>query len=163
LDVHLMIEHPELYIQAFAEAGADMISVHQEATVHLDRAISMIREHKCRPGAVINPATPVSMLSEVLSQLDHVLVMSVNPGFGGQSFIPEACHKIRQLRDLRERHDYKFQIEVDGGIAPETVAEVVRAGAQILVAGTAVFHTPDPAAAVQSLMQQASEALAQRV
>ena len=103
------------------------------------------------------------MLSEVLGKVDHVLVMSVNPGFGGQSFIPEATHKIRQLRDLRERHDHKFRIEVDGGIGPGNVGEVVRAGAEILVAGTSVFDTPDPAAAVRSMMQQASEALAQRV
>jgi ribulose-phosphate 3-epimerase len=163
LDVHLMIENPEQYIGAFADAGADMISVHQEATPHLDRALSLIREHGCLPGAVINPATPVALLSEVLGKVDHVLVMSVNPGFGGQSFIPEAIHKIRQLRDLRERHDYKFRIEVDGGIGPENIGEVVRAGAQILVAGTSVFGTSDPAAAVQSMMQQASEALAQRV
>jgi ribulose-phosphate 3-epimerase len=163
LDVHLMIENPEQYIGAFANAGADMISVHQEATPHLDRALSLIREHGCRPGAVINPATPVAHLSEVLGKVDHVLIMSVNPGFGGQSFIPDSTHKIRQLRDLRERHDYKFRIEVDGGIGPENISEVVRAGAQILVAGTSVFGSPDPAAAVQSMMQQASEALAQRV
>jgi ribulose-phosphate 3-epimerase len=103
LDVHLMIENPEQYIPLFAEAGADMISVHQEATPHLDRALTMIREHGCKPGAVINPATPVSMLSEVLGTLDHVLVMSVNPGFGGQKFIPGALEKIRQLKQARER------------------------------------------------------------
>lgn len=163
LDVHLMIENPEQYIGAFAEAGADMISVHQEATPHLDRALALIREHGCKSGAVINPATPVGHLSEVLGKLDYVLVMSVNPGFGGQSFIPEATHKIRQLRDLRDRHDYKFRIEVDGGIGPENVQDVVRAGAEILVAGTSVFRRPDPAAAVQSMMQQAGEALAQQV
>jgi len=163
LDVHLMIENPEQYIGAFANAGADMISVHQEATPHLDRALAQIREHGCLPGAVINPATPVGHLSEVLGKVDHVLVMSVNPGFGGQSFIPEAIHKIRQLRDLRERHGYKFRIEVDGGIGPENIHEVVRAGAQILVAGTSVFGSSDPAGAVQSMMQQANEALAQRV
>src|SRR6202046_5109476 len=98
LDVHLMIENPELYVEAFAAAGGDMISVHQEATPHLDRVLTMIREHGCRPGAVINPATPVSMLSEVLDKVDHVLIMSVNPGFGGQSFIPGALEKIRQLK-----------------------------------------------------------------
>jgi ribulose-phosphate 3-epimerase len=163
LDVHLMIENPEQYIGAFADAGADMISVHQEATPHLDRALALIREHGCLPGAVINPATPVAQLSEVLGKVDHVLVMSVNPGFGGQSFIPESIHKIRQLRDLRERHDYKFRIEVDGGIGPENISEVVRAGAQILVAGTSVFGSSDPAGAVHAMMQQASEALAQRV
>ena len=163
LDVHLMIENPEQYIEAFAAAGADMISVHQEATPHLDRALAMIREHGCKPGAVINPATPVATLSEVLDKLDHVLVMSVNPGFGGQAFIPGALGKIRQLQELRRSYNYDFRIEVDGGIGPENVAQVVRAGAQILVAGTSVFHTPDPAQAVRSMMQQASEALAQRV
>ncbi len=163
LDVHLMIENPDQYIEAFASAGADMISVHQEATPHLDRTLTMIREHGCRAGAVVNPATPVTMLSEVLGKVDYVLVMSVNPGFGGQSFLPGAVEKIRQLRQMRERYDHKFRIEVDGGIGPGNVAEVVRAGAQILVAGTSVFHTPDPAAAVRSMMHQANEALAQRV
>ena len=163
LDVHLMIENPELYVEAFAAAGADMLSVHQEATPHLDRVLTLIREHGCLPGVVINPATPVALLSEVLGNVDHVLVMSVNPGFGGQSFIPGSIHKIRQLRDLRERHDYKFRIAVDGGVAPENINELVRAGAQILVAGTSVFGSSDPAAAVHSMMQQASEALAQRV
>ena len=103
------------------------------------------------------------MLSEVLGKLDYVLVMSVNPGFGGQRFIPGATEKIRQLRQAKERHNYNFRIEVDGGIGPENVAEVVRAGAQILVAGTSVFHTPDPAQAVRSMMHLASEALAQKV
>lgn len=163
LDVHLMIENPEQYIGAFAGAGADMISVHQEATPHLDRALAMIREHGCRAGAVINPATPVGMLSEVLGKLDHVLVMSVNPGFGGQAFIPEAAGKIRQLHELRERYNHTFRIEVDGGIAPDNVSQVVRAGAQILVAGTSIFHTPDPAQAVRSMIHQASEALVQKV
>jgi len=163
LDVHLMIENPERYIGTFAEAGADMISVHQEATPHLDRALAMIREHGCQPGAVINPATPVAVLSEVLGKVHHVLVMSVNPGFGGQEFIPEAKGKIRELRELRERYNYNFRIEVDGGIGPENVSDVVRAGAQILVAGTSVFRTPDPAAAVAAMMQLAGEALAQKV
>jgi ribulose-phosphate 3-epimerase len=163
LDVHLMIENPEQYIEAFANAGADMISVHEEATPHLDRALSMIREHGCKPGAVINPATPAMMLTEVLGKVDHVLVMSVNPGFGGQAFIPEAVEKIRELRNLRERHHYNYRIEVDGGIGPENVAEVVRAGAQILVAGTSIFHTANPAAAVRELAHLANEALAQRV
>jgi ribulose-phosphate 3-epimerase len=161
LDVHLMIEQPELYIEAFATVGADMISVHQEATPHLDRTLAMIREHGCRAGAVVNPATPVNMLSEVLDKVDYVLVMSVNPGFGGQSFLPGAIEKIRQLRQMRDRNSYTFRIEVDGGISPENVADVARAGAQILVAGTSVFHTPDPAASVRSMMHQAHEALAQ--
>jgi ribulose-phosphate 3-epimerase len=163
LDVHLMIENPERYIQPFSEAGADMISVHQEATYHLDRVLTMIREHGCKSGAVINPATPVSALSEVLDSVDHVLVMSVNPGFGGQKFIPGALEKIRRLREIRERYNYSFRIEVDGGLGPENVMQVVRAGAEILVAGTSIFHTPDPAEAVRTMKQIAGEALAQRV
>jgi ribulose-phosphate 3-epimerase len=163
LDVHLMIENPERYIEAFASAGADMISVHQEATPHLDRALSMVREHGCKPGAVLNPATPVVMLSEVLGKVDHVLVMSVNPGFGGQAYIPEATGKIRELREIRDRYHYSYRIQVDGGIGPENVAEVVRAGAQILVAGTSVFHAADPASAVREMTSIANEALAQKV
>ena len=162
LDVHLMIENPEQYIPLFAEAGANMISVHQEATPHLDRALALIREHGCKPGAVINPATPVSMLSEVLGSVDHVLVMSVNPGFGGQKFIRGALEKIRQLKLTRERYNQAFRIEVDGGVGPENVADLVRAGAEILVAGTSIFHTPDPAEAVRAMKQMAGGALAQR-
>ncbi len=163
LDVHLMIENPDRYVEAFARAGADMISVHQEATCHLDRVLTRIRELGCAPGVAINPATPVMMLSEVLGKVDHVLVMSVNPGFGGQAFLPESTEKIGQLKHLRERYNHNFRIEVDGGIGPETAARVVRAGAQILVAGTSIFHTPDPAAAVRTMKLLASEALAQKV
>ncbi len=162
LDVHLMIESPETYIPAFAEAGADMISVHEEATPHLNRALSLIREHGCKPGAVINPATPVASLSEVFGMVDHILVMSVNPGFGGQKFIPAALGKIRELKRVRESYNHSFRIEVDGGIGLENVAELVRAGAEILVAGTSVFHTPDAAEAVRSLKQMAGGALAQK-
>ena len=162
LDVHLMIENPELYIQAFAEAGADMISVHQEATPHLNRALCMIKEHGCQPGAVINPGTPVSTLSEVLGIVDHILVMSVNPGFGGQKFIPGALGKIRELKRIRESYNHSFRIEVDGGVGPENIAELVRAGAEILVAGTSIFHTPDAAEAVRSLKQLAGGALAHK-
>jgi ribulose-phosphate 3-epimerase len=162
LDVHLMIENPELYIASFAEAGADMISVHQEATPHLDRALSMIREHGCQPGAVINPATPVTALSEVLGNVDFVLVMSVNPGFGGQRFIPGALEKIRHLKSIRERDSQTFRIEVDGGIGPENVRDIVQAGGEILVAGTSIFHTPDPAEAVRVMKEMAGAAMAQR-
>ena len=163
LDVHLMIENPEQYIEAFIEAGADMIGVHQESTPHLDRALEMIRERGRGAGAVINPATPVESLSEVLDRVDHILVMSVNPGFGGQSFIPNALEKIQKLRKMRERYNLNFRIEVDGGVDLGNVAQIVRAGAQILVAGTSIFHTADPAAAVHSLRQAATEALAQPV
>lgn len=162
LDVHLMIESPEMYIQAFAEAGANMISVHQEATPHLDRALSMIREHGCRPGVVINPATPVAALSEVLGDVDFVLVMSVNPGFGGQKFIPGALDKIRELKLIRERYNRSYRIEVDGGVSSGNITELVRAGADILVAGTSIFRTPDAAEAVRSMKETADEALAQR-
>ena len=163
LDVHLMIENPDRYVEAFAEAGADMISVHQEATPHLDRVLGRIREMGREVGVVINPATPVSTLSEVLDKVDYVLVMSVNPGFGGQKFIPETVGKIRQLKELRARYNDGFRIEVDGGIGPENVSEVVRAGAELLVAGTSIFHTPDAAEAVRRLKHLASEALAQKV
>ncbi len=163
LDVHLMIENPELYIQAFAEAGADMISVHQESTPHLDRTLSMIREHGCRAGAVINPATPVATLSEVFGRLDYVLVMSVNPGFGGQKFISGALGKIRELKRIRESYNHSFRIEVDGGVVPDNVVDLVRAGADILVAGTSIFHTSDAAEAVRAMKQMADGALAQKV
>src|SRR3990172_11800563 len=160
LDVHLMIENPERHIEAFTAAGADMISVHQEATPHLDRVLAMIRERGCRAGAVVNHATPVTLLSEVLGKVDHVLIMSVNPGFGGQAFLPEATEKIRHLREMRDRSGCNFQIEVDGGIGPENVAEVVCAGAQILIAGTSVFRTADPAAAVRPLIHHAHTPIA---
>jgi ribulose-phosphate 3-epimerase len=163
LDVHLMIENPEQFIPAFVEAGADMISVHQEATPHLDRALEMIRELGRKAGAVVNPSTPVSLLADVMDRVDHVLVMSVNPGFGGQEFLPHSLDKLRELRKMRERYNGVFRIQVDGGIGPGNVAEVVRAGAQILIVGTSIFHTPDPAAAVQSLKQIAAGALAQQV
>lgn len=163
LDVHLMIESPERYIDAFAEAGADMISVHQEATPHLHRAVHAIKEHGRKAGVVVNPGTPVSTLTEVLPEVDYVLVMSVNPGFGGQSFIPGAIDKIAQLRQMRSGYTRGFRIEVDGGIGPDTVASVVRAGAEILVAGTSVFRSSDPAAAVRELQRLASEAVLQRV
>jgi len=162
LDVHLMIENPERYISAIAEAGANMISVHQEATPHLDRALEMIREHGCLPGAVINPATPVAALSEVLDQVHHVLVMSVNPGFGGQKFIRGALDKIQQLKALRERYNYGYRIEVDGGIGAENIAEVVRAGADILVMGTSIFHTADPGATIRAMNAVIGGVMAQR-
>jgi len=137
--------------------------VHQEATPHLDRVLTAIRELGRDAGAVINPATPVGTLSEVLGKVDYVLVMSVNPGFGGQAFLPGALEKIRQLKELRARYNRSFRIEVDGGIGPENVVQAVRAGAEILVAGTSIFHTPDPGAAVQQMRHLASEALVQKV
>ncbi len=163
LDVHLMIEEPERYISDFAEAGADMISVHPEATHHLDRALQMIRQRDIEAGAAINPATPVGVLSEVLPMLDFVLVMSVNPGFGGQEFLPNSLEKIRQLRRLREECRLAFRIEVDGGVGLENLSDLVRAGAEILVAGTSVFHSPDPAATVREMLKAAQLAVAQKV
>jgi ribulose-phosphate 3-epimerase len=163
LDVHLMIEQPERFVAAFADAGADMISVHQEACFHLDRVLASIRERDVEAGVVLNPATPVATLCEVFSSVDFVLVMSVNPGFGGQKFISGALEKLRQLKELRARNNYAYRIEVDGGIGAENIAEVVRAGAEVIVAGTSVFHTPDPAEAVRQLRQVANEALTQKV
>jgi ribulose-phosphate 3-epimerase len=155
LDVHLMIERPEQYVEAFAKAGANRLHVHQEATMHLDRVLASIRERGLEAGVAINPATPVSLLSEVLDRVDCVLVMSVNPGFGGQKFIPSALEKIRELREQRSRYNFSYRIEVDGGVGPENVVEIVRAGGEILVAGTSVFHTADPSAAVRQMLQLA--------
>jgi ribulose-phosphate 3-epimerase len=142
-DCHLMIENADEYIPAFAEAGATWISVHQEACIHLDRTLHLIALHGCKPGAVINPATPVAMLEDVLEIVHHVLVMSVNPGFGAQKFIPKSLEKIRALARMREDRGLAFRIEVDGGIDHHTVADVVRAGAELLVAGNAVFGRGD--------------------
>jgi ribulose-phosphate 3-epimerase len=143
LDCHLMIENPDEFIPAFAEAGADMVSVQVEACRHLNRTLQLITDHGMKPGVVINPATPVEMLSEVLSMVHHVLVMSVNPGFGGQSFIPESVGRIAHLARLRAELGLNFRIEVDGGIAHDTVASVVEAGAEMLVAGSAIFAPRD--------------------
>jgi ribulose-phosphate 3-epimerase len=163
LDVHLMIERPEEYIEEFVRAGASRVLIHEEATVHLDRALAMIREHGAEAGAAINPATPVVMLSEVLDKLDTVLVMSVNPGFGGQKFIRGALEKIRQLNQWRSRYNASFRIEVDGGVDLENVAELAQAGANTFVAGTSIFHASDPAGATRQLRKLASEALSQKV
>jgi ribulose-phosphate 3-epimerase len=163
LDVHLMIERPEEYIERFVRAGASRVLIHQEATVHLDRALSMIRELGAQAGAAINPATPVATLTDVFDKVDTVLVMSVNPGFGGQKFIPGAVEKIRQLNQWRVRYNGAFRIEVDGGVDAENAAELAQAGANTFVAGTSIFHTPDPAAAVRQMRKLATEALSQRV
>jgi len=158
LDCHLMIENPDQYIGDFAEAGADWISVHQEACRHLNRTLNLIKSHNCRAGVVINPATPVETLSEVLDLVDHVLVMSVNPGFGGQKFIPETLGKVRKLADQRARRGYGYRIEIDGGVGLDTVTEVVRAGAEILVAGSAVFGKGDPKENASALLEAARSA-----
>jgi ribulose-phosphate 3-epimerase len=163
LDCHLMIEDPDQYIPAFAEAGADWISVHYEACPHLDRTLNLIKTHECHAGVVVNPATPVDLLSEVLDIVDYVLVMSVNPGFGAQPFIPNALRKLSKLRDLREAGKLDYRIEVDGGISVDTIAQVVRAGAEILVAGNAVFSHGDPKINAQTLLKAAFEATLQKV
>ncbi len=155
IDAHLMIENPDDFIDAFAEAGADMISVHPEATYHLHRTVGHIRQAGCRPGVVLNPATPLAMIEEILDDVDYVLLMSVNPGFGGQRFIPSSIDKIKRLRDLIDRRGSQARIEVDGGIGPETASAVTAAGAEILVAGSAIFGKPDPAAALRALIQAA--------
>ena len=142
-DCHLMIENPDEFIPAFAEAGANWISVHQEACVHLDRTLHLIESHGCKPGVVINPATPVHMLDEVLDIVHHVLIMSVNPGFGAQHFIPNSLKKIAELARIRNSRGLEFRIEIDGGVALDTVGDIVRAGAEILVAGNAVFSHGD--------------------
>jgi len=157
-DCHLMIENPDNYIAAFAEAGATWIAVHQEACVHLHRTLQLIESHGCKPAVVINPATPVHTLDEVLDIVHHVLVMSVNPGFGGQKFIPGALHKIKTLVEVREALGLAFRIEVDGGISLETVGDVVRAGADLLVAGNAVFGKGDIRENARKLLQSARSA-----
>src|SRR6195952_2681781 len=145
LDCHLMIEDPDAFIPAFAEAGADMISVQQEVCRHLHRTLQHIADHGMQPAVVINPATPVETLVEVLPMVHHVLVMSVNPGFGGQKFLPLALDKIAHLAELRTEMGLNFRIEVDGGVAHDTVVSVVQAGADMLVAGSAVFVAGDRA------------------
>lgn len=140
LDVHLMIEAPERFLDAFADAGANVLTVHQEACTHLHRTIERIRELGMKPGVSLNPATPLSAIEEILPYVDLVLVMTVNPGFGGQRFIPTSTEKVGRLRRiLEERHLWGIEVEVDGGIGPETAAEVVEAGANVLVAGAAVY------------------------
>ena len=158
LDCHLMIENPDRYIPDFAASGANWISVHQETCVHLDRTLHLIKDHGCRAGVVINPATPVAAISEVLGVIDYVLVMSVNPGFGGQTFIPNTLHKIRQLTEIRSERGLNYRVEVDGGVGPGTVAEVVQAGAEILVAGNAIFGSGDPTKNAAELLKLAREA-----
>jgi ribulose-phosphate 3-epimerase len=163
LDVHLMITDPDKYAPLFIAEGADHISVHFEAATHLDRTIRSIQSEGVRAGVVINPATPVSMLEDILYLVDHVLVMSVNPGFGGQKFIPNALDKIRRLDRLRKERRLGFAIEIDGGVSAENTAEIVQSGCDWLVAGSAVFHSADPGAAVKEMQQIAAQATAVRV
>ena len=163
LDCHLMIENVDQFIPAFADAGANWISVHQEACIHLNRTLDLIRSHGCKPGVVLNPATPVQTLGEVLDLVHHVLVMSVNPGFGGQKFIPSTLEKVRKLATMRAAKGLNFRIEIDGGIDLETVGAAVKAGVEILVAGSAVFSHGDPTINVEELLKAANDATLVRV
>ena len=155
LDVHLMIEDPDAYVQAFADAGADWISVHVEACRHLDRTLQLIRSCGARPGVVLNPATSLSTLDETLRLVDYVLVMTVNPGFGGQRFLPYTVEKVQRLRKVIQHKGLSAKIEVDGGISLENLPDLVRSGADILVVGSQIFGAPDPAEAVRKLKAQA--------
>lgn len=156
LDVHLMLQYPDRFLEAFVEAGAAMISVHVEVLPHLHRTIQRIRELGVKAGVAINPSTPVVSLEEIAEDLDHVLVMSVNPGFGGQTFIPRTESKIEAIRALLDRRGSRAPIEVDGGIDRGNAARVISAGAEILVAGNAIFGSPDPARATRELREAAN-------
>ncbi len=162
LDCHLMVENPDAFIPAFAEAGADMVSVHQEVCRHLHRTLQLIEQHKMLPGVVINPGTPVETLIEVLPMVHYVLVMSVNPGFGGQQFLPLALEKIAYLAELRQEMGLNFRIEVDGGVAHDTVGRVVEAGADMLVAGSAIFSPGKTGRNAHEFLQLARAAEAAR-
>ena len=158
LDCHLMIENPDDFITEFADAGANWIAVHYEACRHLHRTLQLIAQHEMEPAVVINPATRVDLLIEIMPMVHHVLVMSVNPGFGGQKFIPFSLDKIRQLAEMRGELDLNFRIEVDGGVARDTIAQVVEAGADLLVAGSAVFDSGHPEKEARMLLKMAQEA-----
>jgi ribulose-phosphate 3-epimerase len=160
LDVHLMIEEPDRYVEAFVKAGAASVTVHVEAAVHLHRTVQFIKSLGARAGVALNPATPVVALEEIAGDLDYVLVMTVNPGFGGQTFIPRSESKIRAVRDLLRRQGSTAPIEVDGGIDQTTAPRVVAAGAEILVAGQAIFGTPDAERATRELRAAALSAVA---
>jgi len=163
LDVHLMITDADKYAPVFIEAGADQVSVHQEACPHLDGTIRAIQAEGVPAGVVLNPATPVSALEDVLYLVDYVLIMSVNPGFGGQKLIPRCLDKVRQLARLRKELGLKFAIEIDGGVNLDNIGDIVRAGCDWLVSGASIFHSPDPAATVVKMRALAQEAMTIRV
>ena len=150
-DVHMMVTNPERYVDQVVKAGADVVTVHVEATPHIHRALQLIKAAGAKAGVVINPGTSVAAIEAVLGQVDQVLVMTVNPGFGGQAFIPATLDKVRQLADLRQKNGYNYLIEVDGGVNDKTAADCLAAGADILVAGSYVFGHSDPAQAIQTL------------
>ena len=162
LDVHLMITNPDEAADWYVDAGADLVTVHAEASTHLHRTICHLKERGVRAGAVLNPATPVGVLEEILPELDLVLVMSVNPGFGGQSFIPGTLGKLRRLRELCAHVDVHPLIEVDGGVSAANAEDIAAAGGDILVAGSAVFGADDPAAAIDAIRQAGERGLARR-
>src|SRR5687768_5070227 len=162
LDVHLMIEEPDRFAEDFVRAGASMLSVHVEVLPHLHRTIHYIKSLGAKAGVALNPATPVSAIEEIAGDVDHVLVMSVNPGFGGQTFIPRSESKIQAIRALLDRAGNRAPIEVDGGVDASNAARLVSAGATILVAGNAIFSSPDPAAATRELRVAAAAAIAAR-
>jgi ribulose-phosphate 3-epimerase len=163
LDVHLMIADADRYAGAFIEAGADLVSVHQEACPHLDRTLHMIRDAGARAGVVLNPATPVATLDDVLDVVDFVLIMSVNPGFGGQKFIPRSLDKVRALAAARRQRGLEFKIEIDGGVTLDNMAAIIGAGCDWLVAGSTVFGSEDPAARVAEMRRIAEEVSTVRV
>ena len=150
-DVHMMVTNPERYVDQVVKAGADVVTVHVEATPHIHRALQLIKAAGAKAGVVVNPGTSVAAIEAVLGQVDQVLVMTVNPGFGGQAFIPATLDKVRQLADLRQKQGYSYLIEVDGGVNDKTAADCLAAGADILVAGSYVFGHSDPAQAIQTL------------
>ena len=158
LDCHLMIENPDEFIPAFADAGANWVSVHFEACRHLHRSLQLIAHHGMQPAVVLNPATRVDLIVDILPMVHHVLIMSVNPGFGGQEFIPFSLDKIRRLAEIRRELGLAFKIEVDGGVAHDTVAKVVQAGADLLVAGNAVFGAGHPEQDARALLAAARKA-----
>jgi ribulose-phosphate 3-epimerase len=158
LDHHLMIEDPDTYAPIFIKAGADCVSVHYEVSRNLDRTLHMIQEHGAKAGVVINPATPVILLENVLDIVDYVLVMSVNPGYGGQKFIPNSLHKVQELVRIRTVRKLDFAIEIDGGVGPDNIVDVARAGVNWVVAGSSVFGTGDAAQAVREMQRSAEEA-----
>ena len=156
-DAHLMIENPDNYIKEFADAGCDIIVVHQEACTHLHRTIQNIKSHGVKAGVALNPATPIETIKYVLEDVDMVLLMSVNPGFGGQSYIPVVTKKIKELRALIDEMGLDIDIEVDGGVKPSNISEVVNAGDNVIVAGSAIFNAGDIDEAVKSLRENASK------
>ena len=158
LDVHLMIENPERFVAAFVGAGANAVSVHYEACRHLDGTLGLIRKAGALAGVVLNPATPVEVLEEVLEVADYVLLMSVNPGFGGQKLIPYVLRKARQLDGMRREKKLALPIEIDGGVNRQNLADVVRSGCEWIVTGSAIFHTPDPEATVREMREIAATA-----